>query len=240
MTRREIVVNPVLNEKLNAEFLVFNEEHSEDEALELRMRIQNLHQIKSRKLILALRENEDERTFEILLALMGYNKTNFSFREPLKEKVALSLLNADLSDEEFYFAVYSDSFEPQDVEVLAKSSRVNHKDLPKICNLAENAGVSITSIVKRLTSNRNWLSTSGIRNKNLDNLAMFVPSGDLFRRVARSRPKKTDVRRITALAMAWLKCELSSSDFSEILLASCKKKDYSSVIAQMNECKRTV
>ena len=235
---RDITLSKTLIKKLNMEFLVFSEKHSEDETLELRMRIQNLHQIKSRKLILALRENEDERTFEILLALMGYNKTDFSFREPLKEKVALSLLNADLSNEEFYFAVYSDSFEPQDVEVLAKSSRVNHKDLPKVCNLAENAGVSITSIVKRLTSNRNWLSTSGIRNKNLDNLAMFVPSGDLFRRVARSRPKKTDARRITALAMAWLKCELSSSDFSEILLDGCKKKDYGSIIAQMNKRKR--
>lgn len=237
---RDITLSKTLTKKLNMEFLVFSEKHSEDETLELRMKIQNLHLIKSRKLILALKENKDERTFEVLLALIGYNKTDFSFREPLKEKVALSLLNADLSNEEFYFAVYSDSFEPQDIEVLAKSNNVNHEDLPRICNLAKNTGASITSIVKRLTSNRNWLSMSGIMNKNLDSLAMVVPSGDLFRRVARSHPKKTDTRRITVLAMAWLKCELSSSDFSEILLDGCKKKDYGLVIVQMNERKRTV
>ena len=233
-----LTINSALNKKLNDEFLLLEKERGEDKAMELRMKIQNLHRIKSRKLILALKENEDERTFEVLLALIGYNKTDFSFREPLKEKVALSLLNADLSDEEFYFAVYSDSFEPQDIKVLAKSSKVNHEDLPKICNLAKNTGVSITSLVKRLTNNRNWLSASGVRNKNLDSLAMFVPSGDLFSGVARSRPKKIDARRIIALAMAWLKGELSSSDFSEILLDGCSKKDYSLVIAQMNECKR--
>ena len=232
MTKKEVLLqgrvirpNQVLMDKLSEEkFNLARVDFHKAEAMDLWFASQ-IGQVKTPAVIKAIEERSDERTFELLLALVGYNKTNFKFREPISEEKFLLLLNNEIDEDIFYLLVYSD-IEVKEINFLRDNVSLNFSILRKILAYANNTHRSESEIARAYVNNRSFLDSHRTRFRNnykvfekLDELALaFLPeiSEKYKALVSSKRPKMSLLARIQRLVNHYVRGDISRKAFRDI------------------------
>lgn len=162
---KEISLHPELAAKFAEELKKLEEKKGVSKSLELSMRVQKLHDA-NEELVAIFEKFGDERTFEVFLALLGYDKTKFEMRdEPLDEKILLALLEPDLTEKDFYYLIYTPHiFSKEDLwNIIFSKELVDAEEyFGLIAMIAKSSSSTITQVCDRTRLNRQVLKSLGL------------------------------------------------------------------------------
>lgn len=241
MPENVINVNQELMIKFDEQVIELEEHKGESKALALKTKISRLHDLPY-LLLKALEFRGDDRMFEIFLALIGYNKTNFEFREPISPEVALELTDRQLTDMQFYFIIYSEvEFTVHDVKNVVRCSKhLKSGDLEWICRFIQNTDsrISISKFLHQFSENRKLLKRKGKNdNQLLEALAMKLPT-DCFKAIIKDELSSMNYKRLNQVSNMWVKGKIDDVRFFMILNDCVKKRDYENIIHEANKVRR--
>ena len=217
-------------------------EVSSDRAKELDLEFSTrIQQVKNPLVIKAIEERSDERTFELFMALIGYDRTKYQFRKPISEEKFLFLLDESLEERVFYDLVHSRT-EIDEINFLRDNNMLHHEPLRKILAYAYSTNRSEGEISQAYMYNRQILNEHREKfRKNdrifekLDDLALaFLPSiSDKYRDLVSSKkPKMSLLARIQRLVNHYVCGDISIEVFSEIFAL---RSNHQEIIPALNK-----
>lgn len=218
---REILLNSELSQKFNEELKKLEEKKGVSRSLELSMRVQKLHDA-NEELVAIFEKFGDWRTFEIFLALLGYDKTKFEMREPLDEKILLALLEPELTEIDFYFLVYADfAYTKDDVwQVIFGKGLVSAEEyFGAISALAKNTRLTVAEIRKRTEMNRRIVNKFAFWPVRYRDICRIFPETlpDKFEEFIKREFSDIEIRAMSRVCVSLAQGKIAEEDFLRLL-----------------------